>query len=63
MIRDTSSTTKKPGEKVYGNAIEADLAALQRSREFAVQEQEKGHDRSALIAHYDERIAKLRNML
>ena len=58
MIRDTD-TTRKPGERTYGNAVDSDLAALRKSREFALERQKLGDDVSALLAYYDERIARL----
>jgi len=58
MIRDTD-TNRKPGEASYGNAVDADLAALRKSRAFAVERQKLGEDVSALLAYYDEKIARL----
>jgi hypothetical protein len=63
MIRDTSGTTNKPGEKTFGNAIDAELDSLMKSRAFAVKQQEKtGQDVSELLALYDEQIARLKGM-
>lgn len=58
MIRDTD-THKRPGERTYGNAVDSDLASLRKGREFAVERQKLGEDVSALLAYYDERIARL----
>lgn len=61
MIRDLN-VLQKPGEKRYGNNIEAELAALIKNRDFALEQEKKGRDVKALLAYYDEQIARMRNL-
>jgi hypothetical protein len=61
MIHNTD-TLNKPGERQYGNSIEAGIAALQKNRTFALERQKKGFDVTALLAYYDEQIARLKNL-
>lgn len=59
MIRETQTSMQQPGEKVHGNAVDAELASLQKSRDYAIERQKLGEDVSALLAYYDEKIARL----
>jgi hypothetical protein len=54
-IYDTSKTTKKPGEPVYGNQVEADLARLNKGLAHAVKNDDK-----TLIEFYGKKIAQLK---
>lgn len=59
MIRDNNATTN-PKEFAHANGVDANLANLIKSREFAVEKQAQGKDMSVLIAWYDEQIARMK---
>ncbi len=59
MIRDTNTTTN-PNEFAHANGVDANLANLYKSRDFALEKQKKGKDMSVLIAWYDEQIARMK---
>jgi predicted ATP-binding protein involved in virulence len=58
MIRD-SRATLNDNTSPHANAVDAELDNLRRSREFAVERQKKGQNVDALLAYYDEHIARL----
>lgn len=54
-IQDVSKVTRKPGEPVYANSFEADLARLESGKAQAVKQGD-----TVLIEFYDKKIAHLK---
>jgi hypothetical protein len=55
-IRDISKVMQKPGQKTYGNAVEAELASLNAGLQRAIKNDDK-----TLIEFYTKKIEKLKS--
>lgn len=56
-IQDVSKVTQQPGEPVYANGVEAEMARLSAGRARALKQDDK-----TLIEFYDKKISHLKSV-